>query len=313
MRPVGNFGPLLVVPDAVAAEWELVARPRSGSLRDAVAALRRRNLALSFGVLLALAASIAMIMIWTQRAQRLAKLQMDFVAGVSHELRTPVSVICSAVENLADGIVDTRPQVKKYGALIRNEGRRLSEMVGQILLFAAARERRPQYDFRSVEISQVIESALADLAPLIEAGGFMVEKQITPDLPPATADPVALSQCLRNLMTNALQYGVRGRWVAILAHANSGTAAGEIQIAVQDRGPGIGAEDLPHVFQPFYRGSAARASQVRGTGLGLSLAKEIAEAMGGKLTATSSIGEGSSFTLHLPVAKQGNPRSANIA
>ena len=101
-----------------------------------VAADRRRNLLLSFGVLLLLAVSMALIIVSTQRARRLARLQMEFVAGVSHELRTPVAVICSAADNLAEGFVGAKDQVKEYGALIRNEGRRLAGMIEQILRFA---------------------------------------------------------------------------------------------------------------------------------------------------------------------------------
>ena len=106
-----------------------------------VAADRRRNLLLSFGVLLVLAVSMALIIISAQRARRLARLQMEFVAGVSHELRTPVAVICSAADNLAEGFVGAKDQVKEYGALIRNEGRRLAGMIEQILRFAAGQSR----------------------------------------------------------------------------------------------------------------------------------------------------------------------------
>jgi signal transduction histidine kinase len=90
--------------------------------------------------------------------------------------------------------------------------------------------------------------------------------------------------------------------MAIIVHQGSGAAGDEIQITVQDNGPGIDPEDMPHIFEPFYRGAAARFSHVHGTGLGLSLARDMAEAMGGMLTVTSILGKGSSFTLHLPAA-----------
>ena len=292
-----------IVPDDAAGSWQLVVRHHSGSLRDAVAGMRRKNLALGFGVLLVLAASVVMLIIWTQRIQSLVKREMDFVAGVSHELLTPVSVICSAAENLADGVVDAKPLVREYGVVIRNEGLQLSAMVKQILLFAA-RERGHLYDFRRVQIGEAIECALAQLAALIEANKFTIEKQIEPNLPPVLADPAALTQCLQNLITNALKYGAANRWMAIRAHAVAGTRAPEIQITVQDRGPGIEPEEASQIFEPFFRGRAARASQIHGTGLGLTLAKEAAEAMGGRLSVTSNQGEGSAFTLHFPAAEQ---------
>ena len=263
----------------------------------------RRDLLLGFGVLLVLAASMALVLVWTQRIRRLAKMQMDFVAGVSHELRTPVSVISSAAENLADGVVESALQVKQYGALIRNEAQRLAAMIGQVLLFAATRNDKQQYQPRPVPVAETIDSAVADLAHLTAANGFTVEKEVAPDLPPVMADPKALGRCLQNLMTNALKYGAGGRWMGIRAQPGSGPEAGEVLITVQDRGQGIEPDEIPHIFEPFYRGNAARASQAHGTGLGLSLAKEAAEAMGGRLTVASRLGEGSAFTLHFPAAK----------
>jgi signal transduction histidine kinase len=292
-----------VLADASAARWQLVVQHRSGSLREAVAATWRRNLLLSLGILLILAVGMGLVLVWTRRIQNLAKLQMDVVTGVSHELRTPVSVICSAAENLADGVVDSKPQVKQYGALIRNEGQRLSAMIEQVMLFAATRDEGRHYQPQPVPVNQTIDSAVADLSHLTSANGFTVEKDVAPDLPPVLADPKALGRCLQNLMTNALKYGASGRWMSIRAHPGTGAESGEVLITVADRGQGIEPEEIPHIFEPFYRGNAARASQIHGTGLGLSLAKEAAEAMGGKLTVTSSLGEGSSFTLHFPAAR----------
>jgi signal transduction histidine kinase len=292
-----------ILADASAAGWRLLVRHPGGSLADAVAKVWRRDLLLGFGVLLVLAASVALVLIWTQRIRRLAKMQMDFVTGVSHELRTPVSVISSAAENLADGVVDSKPQVKQYGTLIRNETHRLAAMIEQVLLFAATRNGKQQYEPCPVPVAETIDSAVAELAHLTTANGFTVEKEVAPGLPSVMADPKALGRCLQNLMTNALKYGAGGRWMAVRAQPGSGAEAGEVLITVQDRGQGIEASEIPHIFEPFYRGNAARASQTRGTGLGLSLAKEAAEAMGGKLTVASRVGEGSAFTLHFPAAK----------
>lgn len=244
-----------------------------------------------------------LVLIWIQRIRRLAKMQMDFVAGVSHELRTPVSVISSAAENLADGVVASSDQVKQYGALIRNEAQRLAGMIGQVLTFATTREGNQQVQPRPVEVGEVIDSVLAEFDHLIAASGFPVDKQVAKDLPPAMADPEALGRCLQSLMTNALKYAASGQWMAVRAQAGTDVDAGKVLISVEDRGQGIEPEDLSHIFEPFYRGNAARASQTHGTGLGLSLAKEAVEAMGGSLTVASRPGEGSTFTLHLPAAK----------
>jgi signal transduction histidine kinase len=128
-------------------------------------------------------------------------------------------------------------------------------------------------------------------------------------LPKIMGDLSALSQCLQNLITNALKYGDQGHWIAIRASADGGRDHPEIRISVQDRGKGIERTELHQIFEPFYRAKAALAGQIHGTGLGLPIAKSLAEAMGGRISVTSEVGVGSIFTLHLPVAGQLSARS----
>lgn len=277
--------------------WEMAVRYRRGSLDEIVTGLRRRNLAVSFGILLLLAVAMTLIIVSARRAQRLAKLQMEFVAGVSHEFRTPVAVICSAGDNLAEGIVDPNPRVKQYGVLVRSQGRRLREMVEQILAFAAGQGGR-RLELRPVDAEAVIDSALSDVHSLIEESGAVIERRIEPGLPFVTADEAALKQCLHNLVTNGLKYGGEGRWLGITARSRDG----EVDIAVADRGIGIDPAELAQVFDPFYRGEAAVASQIHGTGLGLSLARDLVQGMGGSIEAVSTPGKGSEFTLRLKAA-----------
>jgi signal transduction histidine kinase len=248
---------------------------------------------------------MALVIVSTQRARRLARLQMAFVAGVSHELRTPVAVICSAADNLAEGFVGAKDQVKEYGSVIRNEGRRLAGMIEQILHFAAGQSRRASYDLRPVAVADAVASVLANISPLPEAAGVAMEREIDPHLPPVQADTAALARCLENLVLNALKYGGDSRWVRVRAETFPQQAGGaaRVRICVEDRGPGIDPADLPHIFEPFYRGKAAQAAQIHGTGLGLSLARDMAEAMGGRLEASSQPGRGSTFTLELPAAE----------
>lgn len=290
--------PPVLVPGNEEESWQLLVWHRFGSLDAVVARIRRRNLAVSFGVLLFLTAALTMLAISTRRAQRLAELQIDFVAGVSHELRTPLAVICSAGDNLAEGVVDTKPQVQQYGELVRAEGRRLRAMVEQILHFAAGQTDR-RYELRPTEVAALVDGVLEDSGSAIQAAGFSVEAQIAPGLPRVLVDGAALKQCLQNLVNNALKYGENARWIGVRANGNHG----EVRITVEDRGMGIEPAELRHIFEPFYRGRAARAAQIHGTGLGLNLAARIAEAMGGRITVKSAPGKGSSFTLHLPAMK----------
>jgi signal transduction histidine kinase len=288
------------VPEA--RDWRLVVRHRRGGALGAfVTEMHRRDLAIGFGVLIVLVVNMAMLIVTSHRAQRLAQLQMDFVTAVSHELRTPLSVIISGADNIRNGVVGSTQQMLQYGSLIGNQARHLFGLVERILLFAATRQGRQRYTMNPLEVHEVIDSALGSSAELIEASHFTVECNIDQDLPRVLGDAGALSQCLQNLITNALKYGGEQRWMGIRADAyRRGSASEEVRISISDRGIGIGEKDLPHIFEPFYRSPSVRAAQIHGTGLGLPLSKSIVEAMKGRLTVSSSLGRGSTFTVHLP-------------
>jgi len=284
---------------APALDWRLVVRHRRGGALGAfVGEIRRRDLSIGFGVLLVLVINMGMLIVTSHRAQRLAQLQMDFVTAVSHELRTPLTVIISGADNLCNGVVETGQQMVQYGSVIGNQARQLFGLVERILLFAATRQGEQRYNLRPLKVPEIIDAALASTSGLIEAGHFTVECEIEPNLPEVIGDASALSQCLQNLITNALKYGSEQRWIGIRARAHER----EAQISVSDRGIGIGEADLPHIFEPFYRSPAVRAAQIRGTGLGLPLSQSLAEAMKGRLAVESVPGRGSTFTLYVPFA-----------
>jgi signal transduction histidine kinase len=285
------------------APWELLARHRAGSLEAVVRHTRRRNLGISFAIFAIMAASIVVLVRSTERERRLAKLQMEFVAGVSHELRTPLAVICSAADNLADGLVSDKQQAQRYGSVIRTTGRRLAEMVEQILGFAGAQAGQMKLDPRLVDVPEIVDRASAAM------GQASIEKHLDPDLPQVMADPNLLAQCVRNLLSNAVKYGGGDQWIGIRA---KGTRGG-VSIQVEDRGPGIDSADLAHVFEPFYRGRDAVAGQIHGTGLGLSLVKRIIEAHSGTVGATSRPGQGSCFEIWLPAKETATDGAQNSA
>ena len=279
--------------------WQLIVRHRAGSLEAAVSQARRRNLAVSLGVLALLAVSVAMIVLSTQRAQRLAKQQVEFVAGVTHELQTPLAVIRSAGQNLADGVVDGPKQVKEYGLLVEKEVRRLSGMVDQVLEFAGLQSQRRALTIEAVPIDRVIESALSDCDAVIEESGVKIDKEVAPQLT-VMADASALRRAIQNLLDNAIKYGGDEKWVGIRAKASKERRKREVLITIADKGPGIPADDLPHVFEPFYRGKKALAGRARGNGLGLALVRQIIEGHGGGITVKSAKGQGTIFSVRLP-------------
>jgi signal transduction histidine kinase len=277
--------------------WTLNVQHAAGSLEQFITNTRRRNLAVSFGILSLLGFSVGLIFLSAQRAKLLAQRQVDFVSSVSHEFRTPLAVIYSAGENLADGVAKEENQVSRYGDLIKGEGRKLSKMVEQILDFAGADSGKKKYDFRATNVREIIENALAECQPLINERTVAVETEIAENLPTILADRNALSQAVQNLIVNSVKYSNGEKYLKI--SANNGN--GKVKIVVEDKGIGIAPKDLKHIFEPFYRAKSVVDEQIHGNGLGLSLVKQSVEAHDGKIKADSVIGLGSRFTIELPV------------
>ena len=280
--------------------WQALFSYGPGKLEAAVTAARRRNLAISFGILSLLAVSIIMIFVNARRAQRLAQQQMDFVAGVSHEFRTPLAVIHAISENLADGLIKEAQQIEECGVVIRNDVRRLSGMVEEVLELAGAFRGKSLYQPQAVDLAGLIDDVLARYPALESGAGWMIERRIEHGLPSVLADPTALASAVRNIIDNAIKYGDAGRWIGIEARSRVSGEAGKVEVTIADKGPGIPESEIGHIFEPFYRGREVVAAQIHGNGLGLSLVRNIVEAHSGTVTVASTPGEGSSFTLTLP-------------
>ncbi len=297
---------------AESGAWRLVIQHPEGSLEAALTRSRRRNLAVSSGILLLLGLTVAMLMRSRRRARELASQQVEFVAGITHELRTPLAAIRSLAQNLADGIVRDPDQSRRYGALIEGEGARLSAMVEQVLELAGILSQKRAYSYETVAVADVVEAAAADCTSLLSESDVRLDLDVAADLPPILADRAALRRALGNLIANAVKYGGDEPWVGLRAGAENGLGGArprEVSIRVADRGPGIAREDLPRLFEPFYRGRDAMAAQIQGSGLGLSLVKHTVEAHGGRIEVESTAGEGSTFIVCLPALVVGEERS----
>jgi len=282
--------------------WILMAQHRVGSLDAAVTRARNRNLGIGFGILLLLSLSIGMLALTSRRAQRLARQQMEFVAGVSHELRTPIAVIKSAAENLSQGVVGSADRVKRYGDAIGSEARRLADMVEHVIQYSGLESGRGLGASTAIAPSALVDDALGEATPILTAAGTHVERHVAPELPAVLGDAIALRSAVHNLIANAVKYGGSDRWVGVRVDRVGEGRKAEVQITVEDHGTGIPAADLPHIFEPFYRGAEAVGRQVHGNGLGLSIVKRIVTAHGGRINVTTRAGEGSTFTITLPAA-----------
>ncbi len=273
------------------AQWRVVAMYRSGTMTEVVNGLRLRNLAVSFGILLLMGVSIGMLMRSTRRANELAQQQMEFVAGVTHELRTPLAVIQSASQNLADGVAASPAQTKRYGGVIHDQSKRLGNMVEQVLRFAGLSSQH-SLQRGPVEVAPLVDEALMDCQ--VELAGSDVTLDLQP-VPAIDGDRGALLHCLRNLLSNAAKHGGGGVRVA------AKRVGDQVELVVEDGGYGIDPTELPHIFEPFYRGRRAQDDQIVGSGLGLSLVKKIVEGHGGAVEASSP--GGARFRLLLPAVK----------
>jgi signal transduction histidine kinase len=279
--------------------WLLVVRHRGGSLDEAVAAVRRRNLAVGLGVLGLLGAAAFVLTTGAQRARRLARQQLEFVAGVTHELHTPLAAIRSAGQNLADGIVTEPDRVRRYGDLIQKEGGRLTTLVAQVLDFAGIESGTSTYAPEPLPLAPLVERVVGDLALVLEEAGMEIETDVPDDLPPVRVDAAAFSRVLENLITNAVKFAAEGRFVGVSARPGKGGSS--VVLQVDDRGPGIPPDERTRVFEPFYRGRSARDRQAPGSGLGLSVVRHVVESLGGHIHAEPREGGGTRIVVELRV------------
>jgi signal transduction histidine kinase len=295
--------PPMPSPDPERGRWTLSVWNKAGSLDAIIARARWRNFAISLAVLGLVVATSAALIRFSRQAERLAQLQMDFVAGISHELRTPITVIRMAAFNLKGKIAQNPSQVERYGTLIQQESERLTGIVEQVLRFASIESGKALHQEAPIAVDELIAHSVEACRSVIEHARCEVEQNVTPRLPLVLGDSVALQHALQNLITNAVKYGTEtSNWIGISASEVAEEAGAIVEIRVADRGPGIPEEEQPHLFDPFFRGKRAMSDQIHGTGLGLNLVKKIVDAHKGTIRVTSAPGKGTEFVIRIPVA-----------
>jgi two-component system phosphate regulon sensor histidine kinase PhoR len=285
--------------DAAAHRWRFFIKGQEGTLEAAVSAARLRNLGVGAGVLALLAVSVGLLVASVHRAQRGARQQLEAVARMSHELRTPLATITCAGENLADAVVSNTAETRHYGEIIKEEGRRLNKTISDILLCCRLQMRADAaLDVAAINLADVIARAVSDGITVTNGVGVPITQQLDPRLPPVRADAEALRVAIKNLVVNAIRHGA-GSAIRISARAIRADGT-QVVIDVEDDGPGIPEEELPRIFDSFFRGRLARDGAVEGSGIGLSVVYHVARAHGGQVRAARLHPRGTRLSLHLP-------------
>ncbi len=240
-------------------------------------------------------AGLFVILVAAERERRLSNLKSEFVANVSHELKTPLALVRMFGELLQTGRADTEEKRKQYLSIIVNESDRLNALIENVLDFAKVERGQAAYEFSPARLAEPVARAVEACRVRAERDGVALELTLG-EVPELLIDERAVEIAVINLVDNALKYAPDGKRVSVVMRPSSSGA----EVCVTDQGPGIVAEDRKRIFQRFVRGKSASGKQVRGSGIGLSLVKHIAEAHGGSIRVEDASPHGAVFTLRLP-------------
>jgi len=229
--------------------------------------------------------------------ERLEQVRKDFVANVSHELRTPLAGIIGYADTLLDGALEDQKNNRQFIEIIRTNAVRLNNIAADLLILSELESTMEQpVEPDVISVRGVLEGAMATVASEARLRDVALIREDVDNLF-VNGSRLRLEQALLNLMANAIKFNRPGGEVRVRAGYNP---AGQVAITIADTGVGIPSEDLPRIFERFYRVDKARSRQVGGTGLGLSIVKHVVERMNGAISVESQLGRGSTFTLVLP-------------
>jgi signal transduction histidine kinase len=230
----------------------------------------------------------------------LARMKSDFVSTVSHEFKSPLTSIRQLAEMLQSGRVPSEERRQKYYDVLLEQSERLALLTDNILSLAKIEEGRAEFTFETTDISVLLTEVVTSIQERVRHEGFDIGLDVEGPIPLLTVDRTALSQAVTNLVDNAIKYSGDSRRISVSASLEEQAVA----IAVQDFGIGIKKEDIDRVFERFYRGGDELTRTVKGSGLGLTLVREIVAAHRGKVHVKSEPGRGSVFSIRLPLPQR---------
>jgi two-component system phosphate regulon sensor histidine kinase PhoR len=242
------------------------------------------------------AATLAVLL----REAQVARLQTDFVNKVSHDLRTPLTSIRMFVETLQLGRVQDPERQREALEILAEETARLSGLINRLLDWARMESGRRAYHLERQPVEPIVDAALQAFAAQLLHQPAEVAREVEPGLPPVLADREALSEALLNLLNNAHKYTGAQKRISVEARR----VGPSVHLRVSDNGPGIPGPEQKRIFDKFYRARDPLLRSIEGSGLGLAMVKHIAKAHGGKVSVSSKVGQGSTFTIALPAAER---------
>jgi len=231
------------------------------------------------------------------REMELSRMKSDFVSTVSHEFKSPLTSIRQIAEMLHSGRVPSEERRQKYYDVLLEQSERLSLLTENVLSFARMEEGKKEFVFEYVDMENLLANILSTIQDRLKHDGFTIEPKIEKSLQSIMADASAITQAVNNLIDNAVKYSGDSKKVFVHAYSDEKS----VVIEVKDFGLGIKKEDMDKVFDRFYRGGNELTRTVKGSGLGLTLVKQIVEAHKGSIQVESEPGKGSIFSIRFPL------------
>ncbi len=228
--------------------------------------------------------------------KRLDQIRSDFVANVSHELRTPLSILRGYIETLLDNPKPSREELARILSIMERHSKRLGLLVDDLLSLAQLESSHAKLELSVVRVGELFNNVVRDWREKLAAKNLKVIVDVSPDASTLRADETRLQEVLYNLLENAAKYSREKGQIQLQA----GRRGPETVLSVSDDGTGISKEDLPRIFERFYRADKARSRELGGTGLGLAIVKHIAQLHGGRVEAESELGKGTTIRVVLP-------------
>ncbi|HEV7767205.1 MAG TPA: HAMP domain-containing sensor histidine kinase [Thermoanaerobaculia bacterium] len=282
----------------VFTNWRAGIRDLCASPEEVAATHFRNNMMWTGGAFVVLLGAVGLSVGAVARQMRLSQMKSDFVSNVSHELRTPLSSIRVFGEYMRLGRVEKPEKIREYGEYIEAESRRLTQLINNILDFSRIESAEKKYHFCETDVVELVEQTVGAFEVPLREHGLAVSFHAGP-VPMLQLDKDAIAQVLVNLLDNAVKYSNGRKDVAVTVEALND----EVRIAVRDRGIGIPIVEQKKIYEKFYRVGSTLVHDVKGSGLGLSIVMHVVKAHGGRVELLSVPGEGSTFTIVLPLQK----------